>query len=142
MYYKKYNCDFISCLTQGGTENLLIFFSEQSNLFFNSVLIYSILLTVFGISLIFISSENWIVRLKSLGWSSIFVAIPLILLPYFGNMVSNNIVLPGNLDLTSIVNGIFAPIQISLVLTLIFGIMLIISGYYIERRSLISKKKK
>ncbi len=131
-YYKKYSCSFIECLKQPGQEKLLVLFSLKAHEIFRNIQIYLWGFTAVSLIILLVSIDTWQKRLKNLGWSLIFVGLPVVLFKYLKNLLLPPI--PANLEnlVNPIINKLVDSLSKSFLIVLIVGIVLLMCGYLLE----------
>ncbi len=146
LYYKKYDCDFISCLRQGDVNNLLIIFSYQGNNFFKLSIYFTLLFTILGLIMILISIKDFRARFSFLGWNILFATLPIIILP-FGIDYLKILFLPKitqELNLESIITNIVLKIftqNIAIVITFFALGIVLITISMLSKKSIRKTKK-
>lgn len=144
VYYKKYDCEFLDCLQTG---QLGIVLSAQGHEFFNSMQIYSAVATAAGAVIIIIASEKWSERMKGLGWPLVFTGVSYFLVDFTKSFIGSKMTgaQQAGIDLTSIIDKIFAPMMSSFLVALVAGVVLTAGGYalaYKEKRKSAPASKK
>lgn len=142
LYYKKFDCSFIGCIKEGDPQNLLIVVSNEGNLFYRSLQIYTWLATGLGLALFLISSETWVGRLKGVGFNLVFTSLPFLILVYANSFFLPT--LPQELEssVKPVIDGLLASIKNKFTVILVAGIILLVIGYGLGFYLLRKRKKK
>jgi len=140
IYYKEYNCEFLDCLKE---ETVPLLITEFANKFYTQILIYFIIATIiFGV-LFVLAVEGIKDKLKSVGFSLLWVSVPFIIITFFvGNIISlffpPEIVSGTQVALEKFIDPTFN----IYIYMLIVGIALVVSGYLVKRNLPKAFKKK
>lgn len=135
MYYKKYDCSFLACITLAGKDPLFIITQKMSDVV-NKAIFYLGIGTVAGILLILICAETWADKLKTIGISSIFIGLTYFVLLFTKNLILKNIA--GSEVTATVIEPFIVSLSSRLLLTLVVGIVLTIIGVIVW---FVSKKK-
>lgn len=146
IYYQKYDCDFISCLTQvqqGDTQPLTIILSQKANEFFKQIRIYAWIATALVGAAFFFLIEGWSNRLKNFGITFIFVGLPFFALDYIKSLLVKNVQQEFLSVINPLVDSLFKPVSQTYMAIFAAGIVLvgaaIIVKYKVENKQ--PKKK-
>lgn len=134
IYNRTYNCQFLECIQQPGSDQLLVLFSQQANKFLMDIQIVLWAITAFGAFILYISAENLKARLRIFGSNLIFTGASYLIVTYAANYFIPSENLPGNINIESIVNGIFGKVTNYFIVILILGILLFSASYLIDKK--------
>jgi len=136
VYYTKYDCSFIECLSKPGEEKFLILISEKANEFFKVLQCIFLTLVGIGLSLILISVKGPENKLKTLGVTLLSIGVPILILIFIKDYF---ISLPT--DVESLGEVIFDISFISFLIVTMIGLILTIVGCTLKLRTSKTKKK-
>lgn len=129
IYYRKFDCNFIDCIRQGNSNNLIVLISEQGNLFYRSLLVYLLVGTSVGLAMLLISIETWAGRLKAVGWSLVFTALPFVILNFIQPSLISS--LPPEIGTVAkpIIDSLTSSLTKKFIIVLVIGLALLVVGY-------------
>lgn len=142
IYYQKYDCNFLQCLSQPGPERFTVIFSEQANIFFNRILFYSSISTALFAVLLFVSYETYVERLKGFGKIFLWTGVPFLVFAFLLDRITS-LFLPAafieafgefSLSLPTNIQNIFIAITV-------VGGILYATGILLERKQPTKRKK-
>lgn len=135
IYYTKYNCSIIDCIR---SEPIAIM-SAQGNAFFLTFQAISFMISAFGCGLILLAGKNWVVRIKSIGLSMIYIGIPYFVIDILVSRMEKSISIPiSKVDI--IIESIVTPMKTYFLYTLLAGIILTIVSYGLSVKKRSRKK--
>lgn len=142
LYYKKYSCDFVSCL-RSGEQMVPLVITDLAHQFYQQILNYAVIATVFFGALFVIAAEGTGGRLKSLGKSLVWSSGPFVAFSLLLDKIANYFI-PNNLSglVTPVLSNFFAPTLMIYIYLLAAGIVLLVSGYAVLKRTASSAKEK
>lgn len=129
LYYKKYDCQFIQCLQQPGTEKFTVILSSYANKFFNSITVYLAVGLVVGIIILLASTRSLVGTVKSIGISCIFVGITYFIIPFIKKYVVQQLPAEAISSMEEIVNQLLTYLSSIMLYVLIIGVVLTLIGY-------------
>lgn len=142
IYYKNFGCNFSNlyeCVTKpenviGGVtpENVVIvplfFLSNEGNQFNMTAAIYSIVIAVVGLGILFASIENWVGRLQGLGWNLVITSLPILVLNKVQSFVPAGS--PETADAVKpLIDSFISSTTKLFMIALVVGIICLIAGY-------------
>ncbi|MBI2547658.1 MAG: hypothetical protein HYW23_04440 [Candidatus Aenigmarchaeota archaeon] len=130
-YYKKYDCSFMDCLKNGGSQNFLVILSNEGNQFYRSVQTYFMIASLAGLILLAASLKTWVGRLKTVGFDLVFTGLPFLLVGYVESMSFSLISLPEQVQSTTrpIIDAFFTSMKSKFIIVLVVGAALLIAGF-------------
>jgi len=142
-YYRKYDCDFIQCMLQG---ERFVVVSAKGNAFFNSIKLLLWSGVAAGAVLLFVSCDTWADRLKGFGWPMTITGVAYFLIGVVKDSVMGSFpeiaeAEQAGIGVTRVVDMFMKPIVDALLVVLIIGVMLTISGYAVGYYQSRQKKK-
>ncbi|MBI2542731.1 MAG: hypothetical protein HYW24_00910 [Candidatus Aenigmarchaeota archaeon] len=141
VYYKKFSCDFVSCLQSGDTENMLIALSSEGNQFYKNMQMYLWIATVVGLAIMLASIDTWTGRLKGTGWVVVVTALPFLFLNYISEFIMPP--LPEGAEaISTILNQLLDSIRGKFLIVFAAGVVLLLAGYGLDFYLRRQKRKK
>jgi hypothetical protein len=131
LYYKEFDCNFVSCLLSGQFEVVV---SQKANEFFESTVYFFMIGTLISGILLYLSFESKIDFVKTLATCLVFVGLPFV---FYGPL--NSIMYNGaSKELASttgiILKSIFQPLFYLMVGVVIFGVILFLVSIYLKKK--------
>lgn len=142
LYYKKYSCSVLDCLMQPGVENLLVLISETMNNFLKNMQNIIWFLAAAGAMMLYFSIDTLQGRLRTFGTNLTFSGVSFIAFNYAANLLIPAQSLPIDIQISDIVNNLFGRLSNYFILTIVIGVLLIISSYLVTPKTQIQKKRK
>jgi len=142
IYYRAYDCNFLECLAKPGTENLLVLLSQHANNFLKSIQHIFWVLAGIGAVMMYFSIDTRQHRLRTFGINLTFSGASYFIFNYLIKFLIPQQILPINIDVVAIVNGVFGKLSDYFMIILFVGILLIISSYLIKPKTATKKNGK
>ncbi len=144
IYYKEYDCEFITCVQRG---DVLVLFSEKGNEFFTEAQIYAAAATLGFAVLVILLSENWPDRFRGVGWSMVTVGLTYIFMEAGKIALADAIGTEslGGIALFDMLESMMAPVISMFVICLAAGSVMVFVGYtlrFIGKKKEVGIKKK
>ena len=144
IYYQKFNCSFIDCITKGNQQDMLIVASNEGNQFYKSLQVYMWIIAVVGLILLLVSIETWSGRLKGVGFNLVFTGLPFLFLGYIQSSFMPALPPAIESSVKPIIDGLISSLKDKFLIVFAIGVVLVIAGYalgfYLSRKD--GKKKK
>ncbi len=139
IYYKKYDCDFVSCL-RGGEQIMPLIMTELAHNFYKQILNYAIIVTIVLGFLFVLAAEGIKSRLKSLGFSFLWSSVPFFVMSLLLDRLVVQFAPAQILPLVQpILDSFFSPTFTIYMYILVAGIALVVAGYLIKPGMLVRK---
>ncbi len=142
IYYRKYDCNFLDCIRQGGIGNLVVVLSEHANNFLKSLQSTLWILTVAGAGILYFSTETMKGRLRAFGINLIFTGGSFFVLLYAIRFLLPPQILQANIDISDILDSLFGPVRNYFIIVLVIGMLLMILSYIAVPKVKPEKKRK
>ncbi|MDI6806669.1 MAG: hypothetical protein QMD14_02525 [Candidatus Aenigmarchaeota archaeon] len=137
IYYKEYEYGFIDCLKNiTKEEEYSVVISKKSNTFFEEILRYSLLSTVFFLLIFLLASKNWYSRTRDLGISLIFIGVPYFVFEFFiYDLLQKFLPIKAIEIATPVITAILDILSPKFFLILIGGIILLLVAFILRAKS-------
>lgn len=139
IYYKKYDCSFIECLQKPDQDKLTIFVSLEAHSFFKNCQDILLIASGVGLAIMLISIETWWNRLKSVGITLLSISLPFFILILFKDRIFS--LLANGKAVITIIDQIFGSVSKILLVMLIVGVILTVSGCILHHYRKVKVKK-
>jgi len=130
-YYTEYNCEFIDCLKEGNFE---VFFSKKANDFFSKWSTFLIIPSIIFALLIIFLSEPKVKAVSIFGWNFLFLGLPILFNKYLRSFIFTKIPQEATPYANMIFDSVFDPISNLMIALLVSGVILVITGFLLERK--------
>ncbi|MBI2083999.1 MAG: hypothetical protein HYT70_00035 [Candidatus Aenigmarchaeota archaeon] len=145
VYYKKFSCSYIDCVTSGNQQDILIAFADEGNQFYKSAQTWLWIVAAIGLAIMLASIETWTGRLKSTGFTLAMTGLPFLfvsqiksLLPPIPAQVQGTIV--------PIIDNLISSLSSRFIIVLVVGVALLAAGFglefYLRKSGKLKTKKK
>jgi hypothetical protein len=131
IYFRKYNCSFFQCIQLPEEEKFLFFMSEQTNKFFEKMIIYLLFVASISLFIFVISIKTWPERFRAVGISLLFIGISHFFINIAKGYIEQKFVEQTE-KISPIINQILDPVSTNLLIIFIIGLILTIIGFVLS----------
>lgn len=129
IYYKQFDCDFITCLrTMSPSQRSSIILTDMGNQFYSKVWIYLLMAAIAGVALIIACVDTWKSRLKSIGFCLFIAGTPYFMFNFIKKLLPADVASQAS----PLIDVIVKTLSPKFLIVLVAGIILIVLGFVIQ----------
>jgi len=126
IYYKPFSCSFVKCMiTLPSDERSSIILTDMGNRFYSKAWIYLLAAAIGAAALLFICSNTWASRLKSLGFCMFIAGTPYFMFSFLKKFLPADVASQAS----PLIDVIVKTLSPKFLIVLITGVILIIAGF-------------